>query len=180
MVLGLARVVGTMVLALVLTRVVYRRTSSYGMRDTGALHVPSDPDGVSWERPRSRFEADVSAPICRTAAEWHCIPRCVRRHHAWPGLQTTAGSVSSSVLRTPVCGVLLATFLITLCHGAFSGRVVSADCVERIIKKDMVDPISGEPLKPSDLIPLQQGASSFAGSGKALMAESSTAALSVT
>lgn len=59
-----------------------------------------------------------------------------------------------------------------------TGRVVTAECVERLVRPDMVEPISGEQLQEADIIPLQHGASGFAAKGgKALMAESSRAAL---
>lgn len=51
-----------------------------------------------------------------------------------------------------------------------SGSVVTMECVEKIIKKDMVDPINGKKLCESHIIPLQRGASGFAGSGIKLKA----------
>lgn len=44
-----------------------------------------------------------------------------------------------------------------------SGEVVTMECVEKLIKKDMLDPINGKPLKDSDIIPLQRGSSGFSG-----------------
>ncbi|VDM96392.1 unnamed protein product [Thelazia callipaeda] len=38
-----------------------------------------------------------------------------------------------------------------------SQNVVTMDCVEKIIKKDMIDPINGKPLKTGDIIELQRG-----------------------
>eukprot|EP00053_Salpingoeca_punica_P006340 m.60264 g.60264 ORF g.60264 m.60264 type:complete len:303 (-) comp13648_c0_seq1:186-1094(-) len=49
-----------------------------------------------------------------------------------------------------------------------SGRVVSKECVEKVIRPEMVDPISGEKLKESDLIPIKNGGTGFAASGAKL------------
>jgi len=38
----------------------------------------------------------------------------------------------------------------------FSGSVVTAETVEKIIKKDMIDPTNGKKLIDSDLIPIQR------------------------
>ena len=38
----------------------------------------------------------------------------------------------------------------------FSGCVVTLECVEKLIKKDMLDPINSQPLKSSDIITLQR------------------------
>ncbi|XP_013381609.1 nitric oxide synthase-interacting protein isoform X1 [Lingula anatina] len=46
-----------------------------------------------------------------------------------------------------------------------SGNVVTMECVEKIIKKDMIDPTNGKPLKEKDIIQFQRGATGFAGSG---------------
>lgn len=40
--------------------------------------------------------------------------------------------------------------------------MVTEDCVQRILRKDMIDPINGKPLKESDLIPLQRGGTGYA------------------
>lgn len=37
-----------------------------------------------------------------------------------------------------------------------SGAVVTLECVEKLIKKDMLDPISGDKLADKDIIPLQR------------------------
>lgn len=37
-----------------------------------------------------------------------------------------------------------------------SGAVVTLECVEKLIKKDMMDPISGDKLADKDIIPLQR------------------------
>ncbi|BFZ04984.1 hypothetical protein BsWGS_08023 [Bradybaena similaris] len=52
-----------------------------------------------------------------------------------------------------------------------SGAVVTMECVEKIISKDMLDPISGQKLKDKDIIPLQRGASGFTGAGVTLEAK---------
>lgn len=36
-----------------------------------------------------------------------------------------------------------------------SGKVVTMDCVEKLIRKDMKDPFTGESLKESDIIPIK-------------------------
>ena len=38
----------------------------------------------------------------------------------------------------------------------FSGNVVTMECVEKIIKKDMVDPTNGKKLTEKDIIVLQR------------------------
>ncbi len=38
----------------------------------------------------------------------------------------------------------------------FRGCVVTMECVEKLIKKDMLDPINSQPLKDADIIPLQR------------------------
>jgi nitric oxide synthase-interacting protein len=58
-----------------------------------------------------------------------------------------------------------------------SGRVVSMAAVNEIIKKDMVDPFDGTPLKDTDIIELQRGGTGYAGSGVTLEAKKYTAAL---
>lgn len=45
------------------------------------------------------------------------------------------------------------------------------ECVEKLIKKDMVDPITGDKLKEKDIIPIQRGGTGFAGSGVDLKAK---------
>ncbi|KAG7459852.1 hypothetical protein MATL_G00215090 [Megalops atlanticus] len=46
-----------------------------------------------------------------------------------------------------------------------SGAVVTMECVERLIRKDMTDPVTGDKLTEKDIIPLQRGGTGFAGSG---------------
>uniref|UniRef100_A0A3P9MGM9 Nitric oxide synthase-interacting protein n=1 Tax=Oryzias latipes TaxID=8090 RepID=A0A3P9MGM9_ORYLA len=52
-----------------------------------------------------------------------------------------------------------------------SGAVVTQECVERLIRKDMLDPVSGDKLSDRDIIPLQRGGTGFAGSGVDLRAK---------
>ncbi|XP_043855161.1 nitric oxide synthase-interacting protein-like [Dromiciops gliroides] len=52
-----------------------------------------------------------------------------------------------------------------------SGAVVTAQCVERLIRADMVDPVCGAPLTDKDIIPLQRGGTGFAGSGVPMEAQ---------
>lgn len=52
-----------------------------------------------------------------------------------------------------------------------SGAVVTLECVEKLIKKDMTDPISGEKLTEKDIIVLQRGGTGFSGSGVQLEAK---------
>ncbi|OQV22207.1 Nitric oxide synthase-interacting protein [Hypsibius exemplaris] len=46
-----------------------------------------------------------------------------------------------------------------------SGNVVTMECVDNLIRKDMIDPTNGKSLREKDIIPLQRGGSSYAGSG---------------
>ncbi|KAJ7989987.1 hypothetical protein DPEC_G00310180 [Dallia pectoralis] len=52
-----------------------------------------------------------------------------------------------------------------------SGSVVTQECVEKLIMKDMTDPLTGDKLTEKDIIPLQRGGTGFAGSGVALKAK---------
>ncbi|KAG8567703.1 hypothetical protein GDO81_013749 [Engystomops pustulosus] len=52
-----------------------------------------------------------------------------------------------------------------------SGAVVTMECVEKLIKKDMTDPISGDKLTEKDIIVLQRGGTGFSGSGVQLQAK---------
>ncbi|XP_042361557.1 nitric oxide synthase-interacting protein [Plectropomus leopardus] len=52
-----------------------------------------------------------------------------------------------------------------------SGTVVTEECVEKLIKKDMTDPVTGEKLTERDIIPLQRGGTGFAASGVDLSAK---------
>ncbi|XP_061606400.1 nitric oxide synthase-interacting protein [Phyllopteryx taeniolatus] len=52
-----------------------------------------------------------------------------------------------------------------------SGCVVTQECVERLIKMDMTDPVSGDKLSDKDIIPLQRGGTGFAAAGVELKAK---------
>nr|ALM23439.1 nitric oxide synthase-interacting protein [Clarias batrachus] len=52
-----------------------------------------------------------------------------------------------------------------------SGVVVTLECVEKLIRKDMMDPVSGDKLKEKDIIVLQRGGTGFAASGVSLCAK---------
>ncbi|KAM6905180.1 nitric oxide synthase-interacting protein [Xenentodon cancila] len=52
-----------------------------------------------------------------------------------------------------------------------SGCVVTQECVEKLIKKDMMDPVTGDKLTDRDIILLQRGGTGFAGSGVDLRAK---------
>ena len=52
-----------------------------------------------------------------------------------------------------------------------TGNVVTMDCIEKLIKKDMLCPFTGSKLKESDIIPLQRGGTGFAGAGTQLEAK---------
>uniref|UniRef100_A0A3Q0SGT3 Nitric oxide synthase-interacting protein n=1 Tax=Amphilophus citrinellus TaxID=61819 RepID=A0A3Q0SGT3_AMPCI len=52
-----------------------------------------------------------------------------------------------------------------------SGAVVTQECVEKLIRKDMADPLTGDKLSEKDIIPLQRGGTGFAGSGVDLTAK---------
>lgn len=43
-----------------------------------------------------------------------------------------------------------------------SGDVVTKECFEKLIKKDWINPINGEKLKPSDVIEMQRGGTGYA------------------
>ena len=61
------------------------------------------------------------------------------------------------------------TFAVSPCSGA----VVTLECVEKLIRKDMVDPVNGDTLTERDIIVLQRGGTGFAGSGVKLQVEMS-------
>lgn len=52
-----------------------------------------------------------------------------------------------------------------------SGSVVTLECVERLIRPDMTDPVGGAKLTERDIIVLQRGGTGFAGSGVDLRAK---------
>lgn len=49
-----------------------------------------------------------------------------------------------------------------------SGSVVTMECVEKLIKKDMLDPINGKKMTERDILPLQRGSSGYSASGHTL------------
>ena len=53
-----------------------------------------------------------------------------------------------------------------------SGDVVTMDCVEKIIKKDWICPLTGKNLKKDDIIPLKRGGTGYSGAGVDLTAKS--------
>jgi nitric oxide synthase-interacting protein len=57
-----------------------------------------------------------------------------------------------------------------------TGDVVTKDCVEKIIKKDWIHPLTNEKLTEKDIIPLQRGGTGFATANE-LQASSSRPAL---
>ena len=58
-----------------------------------------------------------------------------------------------------------------------TGDVVTMECVDKLIRKEMVYPLTGQKLKDSDIIPLARGGTGFAGSGIALKATKSGPAM---
>uniref|UniRef100_H3CB92 Nitric oxide synthase-interacting protein n=2 Tax=Tetraodon nigroviridis TaxID=99883 RepID=H3CB92_TETNG len=54
-----------------------------------------------------------------------------------------------------------------------SGAVVTQECVEKLIKKDMIDPVTGDKLSDKDIIFLQRGGTGFASCGVELNARES-------
>ncbi|CAG0884664.1 unnamed protein product [Darwinula stevensoni] len=52
-----------------------------------------------------------------------------------------------------------------------TGHVVTMECVEKLIKKDMLHPLTGQKLTENDIIPLQRGGTGFAGTNEKLEAK---------
>jgi len=52
-----------------------------------------------------------------------------------------------------------------------SGSIVTVECVEKIIKKDWIDPIAGLPMKESDIIYLNRGGTGYAATNEQLKAK---------
>jgi nitric oxide synthase-interacting protein len=52
-----------------------------------------------------------------------------------------------------------------------TGDVVTMDCVEKVIKKDMIHPLTNEKLTEKDIILLQRGGTGFSSANTALEAE---------
>ena len=51
-----------------------------------------------------------------------------------------------------------------------TGDVVTVECVEKIIKKDMIHPLTGQSLKEKDIILLQRGGTGYAATNDQLKA----------
>ena len=56
---------------------------------------------------------------------------------------------------------------------------VTQECVDRIIRKDMRHPLTGQSLKEKDIIKLQRGATGFSAANDNLIAEKEGAAMSI-
>lgn len=70
---------------------------------------------------------------------------------------------SKRCLEDVVSNCSLSYFILWPQHRSFfSGHVVTMDCVERIIKKDWIDPTNGAKMTESDIIPLSRGGTGFA------------------
>ncbi|XP_070392472.1 nitric oxide synthase-interacting protein [Dermacentor albipictus] len=52
-----------------------------------------------------------------------------------------------------------------------SGNVVTMECVEKLLKKDWLDPTNSKPLKESDIIPLQRGGTGYSSTNLTLDAK---------
>lgn len=48
------------------------------------------------------------------------------------------------------------------------GDVVTLECVEKLIRKDMRHPVTGQLLQESDILPLQMGGTGFSGTNTQL------------
>ncbi|XP_050075246.1 nitric oxide synthase-interacting protein homolog [Anopheles maculipalpis] len=60
-----------------------------------------------------------------------------------------------------------------------TGDVVTIECIEKIIKKDMIHPLTNERLSESDIIPLQRGGTGFATTNEKLEAKEQKPCLQV-
>ena len=60
-----------------------------------------------------------------------------------------------------------------------SGDVVTKDCVDKIIKPDMVHPLTGAKLEKSDLIELARGGTGYSSSNEILTAKSYRPSLAI-
>lgn len=76
-----------------------------------------------------------------------------------------------------VCDLL--NFLSALLYAVTSGDVVTLECVEKLIRKDMICPITGQRLKESDIIVMQRGGTGFAATGLQMQATKEGAAMTV-
>lgn len=60
-----------------------------------------------------------------------------------------------------------------------TGDVVTMECVDKIIRKDMRHPLTGQSLKEKEIIPIQRGATGFSAANDNLIAEKDGAAMSI-
>uniref|UniRef100_A0A182QZ97 Nitric oxide synthase-interacting protein homolog n=1 Tax=Anopheles farauti TaxID=69004 RepID=A0A182QZ97_9DIPT len=60
-----------------------------------------------------------------------------------------------------------------------TGDVVTMECIEKLIKKDMIHPLTNEKLSDSDIIPLQRGGTGFATTNEKLEAKEQKPCLQV-
>ncbi|XP_053674819.1 nitric oxide synthase-interacting protein homolog isoform X2 [Anopheles nili] len=60
-----------------------------------------------------------------------------------------------------------------------TGDVVTIECIEKLIKKDMIHPLTNEKLSESDIIPLQRGGTGFATTNEKLEAKEQKPCLQV-
>lgn len=60
-----------------------------------------------------------------------------------------------------------------------TGHVVTKNCVEKIIKKDWIHPLTGQTLKEKDIIYIQRGATGFSAANNELMAERDRPTMSI-
>ena len=70
------------------------------------------------------------------------------------------------VLKTSWVFSFILIFNYNIFISSYSGSVVTQECVDKLIKKDMVDPVNGKKMKPSDFIPLQQGGTGYSSANK--------------
>lgn len=59
----------------------------------------------------------------------------------------------------------------------FRGDVVTLECVEKLIRKDMLHPLTGKPLKEKDIIIMQRGGTGYALTNQRLEAKKERPAL---
>lgn len=67
----------------------------------------------------------------------------------------------------------------SLCCVVCSGDVVTLECVEKLIRKDMICPITGQQLKEADIVVMQRGGTGFASAGLKIQAKKEGAAMTV-
>lgn len=77
----------------------------------------------------------------------------------------TANAVKKERYMCPVTHDVLSNS-VPCCYLKTSGSVVTAECVEKIIRKDMMDPVNGKKLKESDIIYIQRGGTGYSSTNK--------------